>query len=322
MKDEFVGKYFGKLRVLEPSRVEDGDTYYKCICECGNIVEKKKRLLTRKTNPVRSCGCMSGRRFAKEDLPRIVERMPLEGQEMIDNKPNDYHGLSKTTEYATWSKMMFRCYVTYDDHYPNYGARGIKVCDRWHEFMNFYEDMHPRPANMTLDRIDVNGDYCKENCRWATAMTQANNRRSNRFITYNGETKTIAEWSRVTGINKAAILERLNKGLSPVEILTKARLDGNESIVRRESDKDGRIYIKGETEFPVTPDMHINPICRFMIEWQGNILPYPSWAKLLGISPNVIRNRIKYFMPIDKTLFNNGELLHVVERVTPTEPKF
>ncbi len=95
--------------------------------------------------------------------------------------------------------------------YRHYGERGIKYSDDWEKFENFYRDMGKRPKGASLDRIDVNGDYCKENCRWANWVVQANNKRTNRVIEYNGECKTLAEWARYLRINIRTLAARLDK---------------------------------------------------------------------------------------------------------------
>jgi len=114
--------------------------------------------------------------------------------------------------------MKSRCYTKSNIGYPYYGGRGITVCDRWlHSFENFLSDMGERPGpEYSLDRINPNGNYRPDNCRWATRETQDNNRRANRFLTWNGKTQTIAQWAKETGISKGTILNRLNWGW-PIE---------------------------------------------------------------------------------------------------------
>jgi len=132
------------------------------------------------------------------------------------NKLNLTHGMSKTITYSSWLSMKSRCNEKNNARYDNYGGRGIKVCDRWlHSFENFLEDMGERPSKeYTLDRIDVNGDYCKENCRWADYKTQANNTTRNINLEYNGEVHTIAEWSEILGIKYGVLRDRIANGWS------------------------------------------------------------------------------------------------------------
>jgi hypothetical protein len=108
--------------------------------------------------------------------------------------------------------MMQRCYNTERDSYPKYGGRGIKVCDRWHDFRNFEADMSPRPDNTSLDRIDNEGDYEPSNCRWATRTEQARNRMSNVPLEFEGVTKLECEWCEEKGMKPGAIRKRLRRG--------------------------------------------------------------------------------------------------------------
>jgi hypothetical protein len=118
--------------------------------------------------------------------------------------------MSYSRAYGAWYRMLRRCYSEKNTSYKNYGGRGITVCDRWREsFDNFYRDMGECPDKYELDRIDPNGNYEPDNCRWADRKTQSRNRRNNRRITFNGETKTIAEWAEITGINYSTLYGRL-----------------------------------------------------------------------------------------------------------------
>lgn len=113
--------------------------------------------------------------------------------------------------------MKGRCYTPTDHAYAEYGGRGIAMSPEWEEsFANFRADMGQSPPGMTIERKDNNGNYCKENCIWATRKAQANNRRSNRLIEYNGVTKTMTQWAESCGITSAVLWARLNRGW-PVE---------------------------------------------------------------------------------------------------------
>ena len=106
--------------------------------------------------------------------------------------------------------MVKRCTVPTCKHFDRYGGRGISVCDRWRVFDNFFADMGERPAGCSIDRIDNDGDYCPENCRWATQREQMGNTCKTRTITFNGKTMSAAEWSRQTGIDGRLIRHRID----------------------------------------------------------------------------------------------------------------
>lgn len=123
------------------------------------------------------------------------------------------HGMRHTTTYRSWSEMRQRCHNPNNDKYKWYGARGISVCARWRDsFENFYEDMGARPDGMTLDRIETNGNYEKDNCRWATKQTQMNNMRSNRVVSVDGRELTMTEASRIWHVPVGTIWRRLQLG--------------------------------------------------------------------------------------------------------------
>jgi hypothetical protein len=122
------------------------------------------------------------------------------------------HKQSGTVTYTTWHSMMQRCYYGGHVAYARYGGRGIVVCERWHDFRNFFSDMGEKPAELTLDRIDTNGNYDPSNCRWATRTEQARNMRANRLITINGETKTMTEWASIGQIGVSTVHYRLMHG--------------------------------------------------------------------------------------------------------------
>jgi len=108
--------------------------------------------------------------------------------------------------------MIERCRNSNDASFADYGGRGIQVCPRWQNYANFIADMGPRPNGMAIERKDVNGHYAPGNCCWATSVEQSNNRRNNRMLTHAGETWTLAQWARKTGLNKSTIINRLSGG--------------------------------------------------------------------------------------------------------------
>ena len=137
------------------------------------------------------------------------------------------HGMYKTKFYRTWQQIKDRCYSKNRIDYHNYGGRGITVCKQWLKFENFRDDMylnykkHKLNNNYTsIDRINNNGNYCKENCRWANVKEQCNNRRQNRLLTYKNQTLNIMQWSKKLNINHYVLYNRFHKNWSIKKILT------------------------------------------------------------------------------------------------------
>lgn len=150
------------MTVIEDSglRTKNGSKKYKCLCECGNYTIVSTANLKNKTT--KSCGCYNRELKAERGRKQLYK-----------------DGLSNHPLYPTWSSMKARCYNKNNNRYKHYGGRGIKVCDRWkNSFKNFLEDMGEKPSkNHSLDRINVNGNYEPENCKWATGSEQAINKR-------------------------------------------------------------------------------------------------------------------------------------------------
>lgn len=149
---------FGRLKVLKRDPLSGGkgeQVWWECSCECGKRVSVRSYNL--RIGDTRSCGCL--RTFK------------------VDNKLAEKHGQHNTTTYHTWEGMKQRCLNPNATRYPDYGAVGVTVCDKWLVFEGFYEDMGDRPKGLTLDRINPFGNYCKDNCRWETKKVQANNTR-------------------------------------------------------------------------------------------------------------------------------------------------
>jgi hypothetical protein len=190
MKSRYIdltSKVFGRLTVtgIDVERVSKRP-FWICKCSCGNIKSISGASL--RGGDSNSCGCLA------KELTVIRSQT---------------HGLSKTKTYKTWISMWARCTDEAQDNYPNYGGRGISVDERWKSFEAFLKDMGERPEGLSIDRIDVNGNYCKANCKWSDNKEQSNNRRSTKIITFKNETMTQLQWAEKLGISVTTLHTRL-----------------------------------------------------------------------------------------------------------------
>ena len=203
--ENLKGVRFGKLVCLEHLFVEPRHrSCWFCKCDCGKTTIVRTDQLKKK---VRSCGC------------GIIEHAKT------GNNPRK-HGLRNHRLYYIYHGMKDRCYKQTSPAYQNYGARGIQICEEWKkDFMCFYNwaIRNGYKQGLTIDRIDVNGNYCPQNCRWATRLEQARNTRTNRKITYKGKTRCVSEWAQLLGIKSSTITERLKKGWPIDKVLKNKR---------------------------------------------------------------------------------------------------
>jgi len=194
---DMTGMRFSRLLVKsEACKTKYNNSAWNCQCDCGNEIIVPGPYL--RQGDTKSCGCL------KRDTSK---------------NRNTTHGLSQTDEFKTLARIKTRCFNRNSKDYPNYGGRGITICSEWiNSPETFVRDVGLKPSKKhSLDRINVNGNYEPGNVRWATPFQQANNNRRNRVIEWNGETKTLAQWSIVLGISSSCLSARLNKGGWPIE---------------------------------------------------------------------------------------------------------
>lgn len=187
-----VGHRFGMLVVESEETGKQRRVVARC--DCGET--KSVLLSTLRRGSTKSCGCLRRTRLKK-------------------------HGHSKHPLFQCWADMLRRCKSIGCKVYKHYGGRGIKVCDRWHEFENFVKDMGDRPDGGELDRVDNDGDYCPENCKWSTRTEQLRNQRRSTAIEIDGVTKTLSEWALFYGIVSPAVASgRIHYGWDAIMAFT------------------------------------------------------------------------------------------------------
>lgn len=190
---DLTGKRFGHWTVL--SYVTR--SRWKCQCDCGTILDVIASNLSR--GRTKSCGCYKS---------------------SLNNSQNQTHGMTGSREYRAWSHAKARCFNPKTTHYRRYGGRGITMCKRWrNSFEAFFQDMGYCPNGFELDRINNNGNYEPENCRWTTRAIQIRNTSATVRITHEGETLTLLEWSEKTGIPIKVLRRRRNRNhLKPPQL--------------------------------------------------------------------------------------------------------
>lgn len=208
--NNYINKKYNRLTIKYTYK-KNNRTYVHCVCECGNY--KDIRLSRLKSGETKSCGCL------RKDISRGKGK----------KKP-----YSNTKLFYTYHGIKTRCYNTKSTSYKYYGAKGIKMCDEWlNDFKTFqewaYNNGYQENKGLSIDRIDVNGNYEPKNCRWVDNTTQANNRTDNYYITYKGQTLTASEWSKKLGIHNQTIKSRINRGWSVEKALTTPVKNNNQS---------------------------------------------------------------------------------------------
>lgn len=142
------------------------------------------------------------------------------------------HGQYRRPEYVVWERMRSRCYNPNDKRYSRYGGRGIQVCTEWDDFSTFLRDMGERPTGMTLERVDNDLGYCKQNCRWASRQEQNHNTSRSIRVEHNGMTKTLKQWAESLGLVYPALWYRYKQGVRPPELFAPIGSFSNRKIRR------------------------------------------------------------------------------------------
>lgn len=235
---DLTGQRFGRLIVIKRDGVTDSKhTRWLCKCDCGNFSYVSKVNL--KNGSTKSCGCLKKERFT-----------------------NYKHGKVTNKLYYIYNGMKSRCYNHNNKAYKYYGERGINICDEWLDkkngFISFYNwaIQNGYKENLSIDRIDVNGNYEPDNCRWATNIMQANNKRTNVKISFNNETHTLREWSKILNIPYGTLQDRIHiQHISLYEIFKKRNI-----IIKpvNQYDKDNNLIKKWACMSDIKKELNFN----------------------------------------------------------------
>lgn len=194
-RKNLIGQSFGRLTVIAEGKTRESDNkrkryYWLCQCSCGSQPKEinQNSLLS---GEIISCGCYHSEH---------------------NHEYGFKHGMSHTRIYTIWSGMIQRCCNPNAKNYPRYGGRGVTVCGEWKEFKKFYEwsKISGYSDNLTIERLDNNGNYCPENCTWITKQKQMRNTRRNHYIKYNDEELTLTEWARKFDMNVETLRYQVN----------------------------------------------------------------------------------------------------------------
>ena len=193
---DMLGQKFGRLTVIKYSHFEKRNHYWLCKCDCGKEkIVRRSRLLDGNT---KSCGCLRDEGNVKHGVWSRDKRL-----------------------YKSWNTMIQRCENIKNTHFVDYGGRGIKVCDKWHNPVVFekWALENGYKKGLTIERIDVNGNYCPENCKWASMKEQCRNKRNTHFITINGVKKCLADWLKYFNISNGCFHRRIEFGWDEITAL-------------------------------------------------------------------------------------------------------
>lgn len=209
---DLSGMKFGQLTALlyDGKKTASGKRKWLCRCACGELLY----VTVGDLGKTKSCGCLK----------------------IVNNKSRSKHNMTDTRIYNEWIGMKARCDNPKATHYKYYGGKGIKVCKEWgSDFLTFYKWAieNGYSDDLTLDRIDINKDYEPKNCRWVTMAIQNRNKRSNRYLTFNGKTQIIADWAHELGISSKSLCARMKRGWSVAELLTTPKLETGQKIHKK-----------------------------------------------------------------------------------------
>lgn len=255
-----VGQRYGRLTVVATGQLADNryKYYAVCQCDCGSAL-KRIRFDGLTNGVIVSCGCYHAERIKT-------------------------HGLHSSPHYSRWRNMIDRCNNPDCPAYPDYGARGIKVCDRWYDIKNYVADLPPGYFDGAhLDRIDNDGNYEPGNVRWVTPKRNHNNRRTTVMLSHDGRTMSMTDWSHETGLSISVIWSRINEhGWTVEQALTTPTLDKHERMRRAREKRN-----EGKTPKPKSAPREIKTV-----EFYGAHLSLKQLSVVSGIPEKKIRKRI------------------------------
>lgn len=207
--EDLVGKTYGRLTFIEPVRKTPQGSVWVCRCSCGKTKEVSQSSV--RSGNTRSCGCLR-----REQAPKNAK---------VVHGHNRAAGVTRT--YTIWRAMLARCLNKNHEAYSRYGGAGITVCSAWlKDFSSFLKDMGEAPPRLSIDRVDGTKGYFLSNCRWATGVQQGQNKKTNVLLTYEGRTQCVSAWAREVGTTSNLISDRLKRGWSVEDAITKPLLKG------------------------------------------------------------------------------------------------
>ena len=206
--EDLTGRTFNRWTVIKQGLTRKTSNnknirYWECRCECGTVREVREQSLLNGLS--KSCGC-----YHREIMHSMKDKINLT------------HGLSDSRLYRIYHHMQSRCYNQNDTRYKQYGGRGIKIDEEWNTFESFSKWAIENGYNddLSIDRVDVDGNYSPSNCRWVNSKIQSNNKTNNKYLTYNGETHTISEWADIVNIPYKKLWKRIHNGWNIEKSLT------------------------------------------------------------------------------------------------------